>query len=78
MKKEKLSTWKEIQKKYPDEWVLITDVVTDKAMQIKKGLVVAHTKTREEAHKLSMNSSYNIDTCRFTGDLLPKNFICML
>ena len=78
MKKEKLSTWKAIQKKYPDEWVLIKAPVVDKSLEIKKGVVVAHAKTRDEAHHLSMKSSEQIAACKFTGDLLPKNFVFML
>lgn len=63
MKKEKLSTWKTIQKKYPDEWVLLDDIITDKAMWPQKGIVLAHSKSRGEIWPTQGGKG-----CFYTGD----------
>lgn len=78
MKKEKLSTWKSIQKKYPDEWVLLKNPVVDKSQWIKKGIVVAHAKTRRELHYINMALKLHTAACLYTGELVPNNFVLML
>ena len=63
MKKEKLSTWKAIQKKYPDEWVLLDDIVMGKSGWPQKGIVMASNKQRKEIWP-----SHGGKACIYTGD----------
>ena len=69
MKKAKLSTWKAIQKKYPDEWVLLIEPVADKNCRVKKGILVAHGKDKEAVRKNLKNVEWTGSACLFTGDL---------
>ena len=69
MKKEKLSTWKAIQKKYPDEWVLVIEPIADKNNRVKKGILVAHGKDKQEVRKHLRNVEWKGSACLYTGDL---------
>ena len=41
-----------IKRKYTDEWVLISDYETDEFLVLLNGVVVAHSKNREEIYNL--------------------------
>ena len=38
----------EIKKKYPDEWVLLIELETDESLNIRSGIVAAHSPKRTE------------------------------
>ncbi|OGQ21739.1 MAG: hypothetical protein A3I05_09435 [Deltaproteobacteria bacterium RIFCSPLOWO2_02_FULL_44_10] len=47
---EKKMTWKEIEKKYPDEWVLVVDYDFTEFGEVKDGIVVTHSTNKEEIY----------------------------
>lgn len=63
-----LLTIKEIERNYPDEWVLIVDCETDESTtSVKRGRVVAHGRKRDIYEK-AKNYVGKI-SIRFTGKL---------
>ena len=64
-----LQTMEEIEKNYPNEWVLIVDCEIDTATSsIKRGRVVSHGRERD-VHKKAGDHAGNI-CIRHTGGLL--------
>ena len=45
-------TWEEMKKEYPDEWLLITDYVSDEYGGIAAGVVERHSKEKGEVYRL--------------------------
>lgn len=68
---ERLS-WKEIEKKYPDEWVLVVDLDMGEMGSIEEATLIAHSKNKEEIF------SYPIEAERvgllFTGESQFRGF----
>ena len=61
----------EIKKKYPNEWLLIIDYEVDEFMNVKKGKLVFHSKSRDEVHKKL--SQYTGKRCIQYSGKLPKD-----
>lgn len=47
---EKIS-WDEMKKNYPDEWLLISEIERDEFGRLKCGVVVRHSKDKEEVYR---------------------------
>jgi hypothetical protein len=45
-------TWEEMKKRYPDEWLLITDYDTDESGHILAGIVARHSVEKDEVYRL--------------------------
>ena len=45
-------TWDDMKKKFPDEWLLITDFDLDKHGHIVAGIVDRHSKEKDEVYRL--------------------------
>lgn len=45
---EKRMTWEEMQKAFPDEWILVVDYEFTRGGQIKDGVLVMHSKNKED------------------------------
>ena len=43
-------TIQEIERKYPDEWLLIVDCEISENTELLSGVVAAHSKSREDIH----------------------------
>ena len=52
--------WKEIIKKFKDEWVLIEVKEDDENYQIKEGIVIAHSRDKSEIYEQLSPSHYFI------------------
>lgn len=62
---EKKMTWEEMKKKYPDEWLLITDFDQDNSGHITAGRVSRHSKNKDNVYRLpALNKS---TAFRYTG-----------
>ncbi len=48
----KKMTWNEMKKKFPDEWLLITDFELDKSGRLIAGVVDRHSKRKAEVYRL--------------------------
>ena len=63
--KEKI-TWGNMIKKFPDEWLLITDFDLDQYGHVIAGIVNRHSKEKNEVYRLpSLNKS---TAFRYTGE----------
>lgn len=40
-------TWEEMQKKYPDEWLMIVDYETDTSGRLVSGIIERHSKSKD-------------------------------
>ncbi len=58
----------EIQKKYPDEWVLIIEPETDELLHIRSGIVVMHSPKRREIYA-KLQKYPERRAIYYTGDL---------
>jgi hypothetical protein len=61
-------TYEEIKKTYPDEWVLIDDIEVDKFLEIVSGVVVAHSRSRDEIGRVMLENPGNYGI-RYTGKI---------
>lgn len=43
-------TWEEMKKAYSEEWLLIVDFELDKMGNIKSGIVLRHSKSKDEVY----------------------------
>ena len=48
-------TLEEIEKKYPDEWLLIVDCEINENTELLSGVVAVHSKSRKDIHDALMN-----------------------
>lgn len=72
-KKERIET---IKKRYKDEWVLIADYELDETLNPLCGIVVAHSKNRDEIYKKQMDYDGNL-CIEYTGEV-PDDLAVML
>ncbi len=58
-------TWDEMKKKFPNEWLLITDYDLDKSGHVLAGVVDRHSKEKDDVYRFpALNKS---TAFRFTG-----------
>jgi hypothetical protein len=70
-------SFEEIQRRYPDQWVLIADVEVDEEMQVIRGEVLAHSSDRDEVYDaLSMGKGRSL-TLEYLG-IPPGDWAVML
>ena len=48
---DEIVTIEEINQRYPDEWVLIGDPETDESVEVLRGKVLYHGKSRDEMYR---------------------------
>ncbi|MBU0568761.1 hypothetical protein KKC52_12055 [bacterium] len=65
-----------IKKRYKDEWVLIADYELDEGLNPLCGVVIAHSKNRDEIYKEQMYYKGNL-CIEYTGEI-PDNLAVML
>jgi hypothetical protein len=66
----------QIKAKYKDEWVLLANYELDDMNEPRSGVVVAHSKDREEIYQRQMDISK--DLCiLYTGEM-PRDLAIML
>ena len=63
---DKLS-WDEIKKKYPDEYVVLIDTLTDAATTVTEGTVMAHGKNKHEMRQILAQLAPKSGGCLWTG-----------
>lgn len=61
----------EMKERYLHEWLLITNYETDEFMDVRKGELVFHSKSRDEVHKKL--SQYSGKKCIQYSGKLPKD-----
>lgn len=48
-------TINEINERFPDEWVLIGDPETDESLEVVRGKVLCHSKSRNEVNQAAID-----------------------
>jgi len=70
----KRMTLDEIKKAYPEEWVLIAHPETDDGLHLLGGIVLTHSKPRDEEYEALKRCSGH-HAVRFTGELQGIVFV---
>jgi hypothetical protein len=60
----------EIEKAFPDEWVLIAEPALDASQRVLAGRVVAHSVERDAVHREARASAERTIAILYTGDPL--------
>jgi len=67
----------EIQSKFDSEWVLVGDPRTDDSLQIQQGLVLYHSKDRDEVYRKAIELHPSRFAMLYTGTI-PKDTAIVL
>jgi hypothetical protein len=70
VKKEKLL---DIKQKYPGEWILVADYITDDLAEPLEGVVVAHSKNRAKIYTRQIRSKTRI-CIEYAGEI-PEDLV---
>ncbi len=72
-------TYKEIEKRYDSQWVLLTDMEVDKQDRIKRATVVWHGEDRDELHRQarSLPHGFSIATL-YMGEKIPRGVVVVV
>jgi hypothetical protein len=70
-------TFAEIESRFPSEWILVEDPVTDGALEVQSGTVVAHSKDREEVYREAVRLRPKRFATLYTGTM-PKGTAIVL
>jgi len=62
-------SFSEIKKRYDAEWVLIGDPETDDNLNIKEGIVLWHSKDRDEVYRKAREIHPNHSAILYTGQI---------
>ena len=63
-----IQTKGQMQRKYPNHWLLIKDFQVNRATRLVKGKVIAHSKDRDEIHRALSRHKGNL-CIHYTGKL---------
>ena len=64
-------TIQEIEQKYPDEWLLIVDCEISENTELLSGIVVVHSKSREDIHDAL--TDYKGQVAIYSTRKIPEN-----
>ena len=73
----KTLTIDEIKSRYDGEWVLIGDPVTDESLSVLSGVVLSHSKARDEVYRKARELKPAHSAILFFGHL-PKDAAIVL
>lgn len=62
-------SFSEIKKRFDSEWVLIGDPETDDDFSVKRGVVLWHSKDRDEVYRKARELHPNHSAILYTGKL---------
>lgn len=74
---EEILSFTEIKKRFDNEWVLIGDPETDDNLNIKKGVLLWHSKDRDEVYRKARQISPKHSAILYTGKL-PEDVAVVL
>lgn len=70
-------SFSEINERFDSEWVLIGDPETDDDLNVKQGVVLWHSKDRDEVYRKAKEIHPNHSAILYTGKL-PDNVAVVL
>jgi hypothetical protein len=59
----------EIEEQFDSEWVLVGDPETDDELNVKQGMVLCHSKNRDEVYRKAREIHPNHSAILYTGKL---------
>lgn len=63
-----------LKRRYPKEWLLLTDVVADELTRPIKGKLVAHSKNRDDIYDRLAHTRAKSVSVEYTGNV-PKDLV---
>jgi hypothetical protein len=70
----KRMTLEEIERDYPNEWVVVGDYTADDSVIVRDGVVVAHSSSADDAHRFARDYRGDL-AIWFVGKPFPEGFI---
>jgi len=67
----------EIESRFPDEWILVIDPVSDPQFNVLSGEVVAHSKEREDIDRIALELMPASSAVWFNGEP-PEDTVILL
>jgi hypothetical protein len=67
-------TLAEIERTYPNEWVVVGDYTADDSVMVHDGVVLAHTPDADAAHRAARSHAGDL-AIWFVGRPFPDGFI---
>jgi hypothetical protein len=67
----------EIESKYPSEWILIVDPITNESLEVLRGQVAWHSKDRDEVYRKAIELRPRRAAYLYTGTI-PENTAVVL
>jgi hypothetical protein len=64
-------TWEEIERRYPDEWVLLDELQPDGGSEVTGGRIVFHSRERDETDQQALSLKLPEFAVLFTGEPDP-------
>lgn len=61
-------TIKEIEARFPDEWILVIDPDTGPDLAVRSGVVAAHSKDHDEVYRVAMALKPRRSAVWFNGE----------
>ena len=61
----------EIEARFPDEWILVTDPLLGPDLSVRSGVVAAHSKIREEVELVATKVESRHIAFWYSGDPIP-------
>jgi hypothetical protein len=65
-------TWQEIERRYPDEWVLLDQLQSEGSLDVTGGRVVFHSKDRSDVYRKAAALKLADAALLFTGEADPE------
>ena len=59
----------EIESQFPSEWILVEDPDTDESLEVKSGVVVYHSKDRDEVYRKAVELRPKRFAMLYTGKM---------
>lgn len=73
----KAISFPEIQRRFDSEWILVEDPETDESLNVKRGVVLCHSKNRDEVYRRAREIGPIHSAILYTGEL-PENTAIVL
>jgi hypothetical protein len=74
---EEMLSIEEIEAKFPSEWVLIVDPITNESLEVLEGKVAWHSKDRDEVYQKAIELRPKRAAYLYTGTI-PENAAVVL
>jgi len=68
----------EIDAQFPDEWILVADPDSGPDHRVRSGVLVAHSKDRDEVDRIALKVPARRFAFWFSGDLIPAGMKVLL